>query len=186
MTAVATSNFRLVDRLLDIPTVPAAEKQFKALGTPAARHLMRHQAAEMNRFFFENWGLAQVVLAAAVLGVIVFGVKARPLQLKFMLCVAGFALILTLIGQFVILPSIVGIGRVLDFTDPPAFAADRTRFGNFHTAYSTLEIVKMLCCAGLAVMLMTFTGGKRRRSAKLDEDGEVGAWDMRRQRPVSH
>lgn len=187
MTAVATTNFRIVDQLLDIPTVPAAAKQFQALGHTAARHMMRHQASEINRFFFEAWGLTQIVLSCTVLGVIVFGVRARSGQLKTMMGLAGFALLLVLINQFVITPTIVGVGRVLDFSELSQFAAERARFWNYHRAYSTLEVAKMLVCAALTVILLTSgTGSKRRRAGRGgDEEPEVRAMDLRRERVVS-
>lgn len=186
MTALATTNFRLVDQLLDIPTVPAAAKQFQSLGPVAARHLMRYQAGEINRYFFETWGVTQIVLALLVIGVIVFGVRARANMLKVMLGLSAAALILVLINQFVITPTVIGIGRVLDFTDPASFPAERARFWNYHRAFSTLEVAKMLLCAGLALVLLWPGGGKRRRGARSDDDSEVGAMDLRRPRAVSH
>ena len=185
MTALATTNFRLVDQLLDIPTVPAAAKQFQALGPVAARHMMRYQAGEINRYFFEAWGLVQIALAATVIGVIVFAVRARAVQLKTMIGLSAAALLLVLINQFVITPSVIGIGRVLDFSDPAAFPAERARFWNYHRAYTTLELGKMLICAGLTVALM-WAGGKRRRAARGgDEEKEIGAMDLRQPRAVS-
>jgi hypothetical protein len=185
MTAVATTNFRLVDQLLDIPTVPAAARQFQAMGQATARHMMRHQASEINRYFFETWGLMQIVLGLGVLGVIVFGVRARSGQLKTMLGLAGFALVLVLINQFIITPTIVGVGRVLDFTEPAQFTAERARFWNYHRAYSTLEVGKLLTCAALTVFMLLAGTGKRRRAARGDEEPEVRAMDLRRERMVS-
>lgn len=185
MTALATTNFRLVDQLLDIPTVPAAAKQFQALGPVAARHMMRYQAGEVNRYFFETWGLVQIALALAVIGVIVFAVRARATQLKVLLAMSAGALILVLINQFVITPSVIGIGRVLDFTDPAAFPAERARFWNYHRAYTTLEVTKMLICAGLTFVFLSSGGGKRRRSSRSDEESEVSAMELRRPRAVS-
>jgi len=188
MTAVATTNFRLVDQLLDLPTVPAAAKQFQALGHTAARHMMRHQASEINRYFFETWGLVQIVLGCGVLGIIVFGVRARAAQLKTMLGLAGLAVVLVLINQFVITPTIVGVGRVLDFSEPAQFAAERARFWNYHKAYSTLEVAKLLICAGLTAFLLVSGAGKRRRSSARggdDESDEVRAMDLRKERVIS-
>jgi hypothetical protein len=186
MTAVATTNFRLVDQLLDLPTVPAAAKQFQALGHNAARHLMRHQASEINRYFFEAWGLMQIVLGLSVLGVIVFGVRARATQLKIMLGLAGFALLLVFVNQFIITPTIIGVGRVLDFSEPGQFTAERSRFWNYHKAYSTLEVAKMLTCAALAALLLAGVGKRRRSTRGGDEEDEVRALDLRRERMVSH
>ena len=185
MTALATTNFRLVEHLLDIPTVPAAAKQFQALGPVAARHMMRYQAGEINRYFFETWGLMQIALAIIVIGVIVFAVRARATQLKVMLALSGFALLLVLINQFVITPSVIGLGRVLDFSDPAAFPAERARFWNYHRAFSTLEVVKMLLCAALTAVLMFSGGGKRRRTSRGEDETEVGTLDLRRPRAVS-
>jgi uncharacterized membrane protein len=185
MTALAITNFRLVDQLLDLPTVPAAAKQFQSMGRATARFMMRHQASEINRFFFEAWGIVQIVLGLSVIGTIVFGVRARAGQLKTMMGLAVFALILVLINQFVITPTIVGVGRILDFTEPAQFAAERTRFGNYHSAYSTLEVAKMLTCAALTLVMLLAGTGKRRRSRGQDDEPEVRAMDLRRERAVS-
>ena len=185
MTAVATTNFRMVDQLLDLPTVPAAAKQFQAMGHTAARHMMRHQASEINRYFFEAWGLAQMALGFCVLGVIVFGVRARSSQLKAMLALAGLAVVLVIVNQFVITPTIVGVGRVLDFAEPDQFAPERGRFWNYHRAYSTIEVVKLLVCVTLTVFMTMSGGGKRRRAGSRDDEPEVRAMDLRRERVVS-
>lgn len=172
MTALAIVNFKIVEQLLERPTIPAAAKQFQSMGYTQARLMMRHQAGEVNRYFFETWGWTQAVLGLAVLGLLVFEVRSR--WLRWMLGLAGGMLILVLVNQLAVTPTIVGLGRILDFNGPDKLSAERARFWNFHSAYTTLEVVKMLLGVALLV-LMSIQQGRRRRTGldTLDEPEET-------------
>ena len=61
MGFVATGNFQTVSEILKSPP-PQAEKMIKALGDENARLLLRYQAGEENRLFFQTWETAQLVL----------------------------------------------------------------------------------------------------------------------------
>jgi hypothetical protein len=61
MAAVATQNFRSVDRLLAKPA-PLAREQVDKLGGISARALLRYQVAEQNRVYFETWGVVETAL----------------------------------------------------------------------------------------------------------------------------
>ena len=78
MIFVATQNFETVDRVMKSPP-PEAYKMILALGNDSARQLLRYTAGEENRFFFENWELAQLVLGVLLTGLLTFGVESRML-----------------------------------------------------------------------------------------------------------
>src|SRR5580658_4067335 len=66
MIMVATENFRSVDRLLAAPA--GASTQAGKLGHDDARTFLRYQVSEQNRWYFEHWEWAQIVLLLALLG----------------------------------------------------------------------------------------------------------------------
>ena len=45
----------------------------------SARQLLRYLAGEENRYFFENWEVAQLILGAVLTVVLIFGVESRML-----------------------------------------------------------------------------------------------------------
>src|SRR5580658_414432 len=61
MGFVATENFRTANEILKSPP-PQAEKMIQQLGEENSRLLLRYQAGEENRLFFETWETAQIVL----------------------------------------------------------------------------------------------------------------------------
>jgi len=66
MAWAAAVSFNSVNRVLDRPH-PVATSQFKALGRADARLLLRYQVAEQNRWYFEKWETAQIVMGALFL-----------------------------------------------------------------------------------------------------------------------
>ncbi len=67
MYVIATHNLESADRVLGSPP-PAAAKILDSLGAESARLLLRYQASELNRVYFEYWGSAQLVIGGAVTG----------------------------------------------------------------------------------------------------------------------
>src|SRR5258708_19569510 len=91
MIFVVTQNFETVDRVLKNPP-PEAYRLILALGNDNARHFLRYAAGEENRFFFENWELAQIVLGVLLTGLLVFVFATRLL--------AGFSVPMLLLTIF--------------------------------------------------------------------------------------
>jgi len=125
MWAVATQNFRVAERF--------------AAGRPQpeeARLLMRYQASEVNRLFFDRWGWAQLALGA-VFTWLAWG--SRPLRVT---ALAMLAILVVL--HFYVVPETVRLGRLLDFVprDPAPPAA--TPFWRLHHAYTALDMLKFL------------------------------------------
>ena len=58
-------------------------------------------------------------------------------------------------------------GRAIDFVPLTAPSSERTRFWNFHTAYSTTEVIKLLLGFFLTVRLLM---RRRRRVSELPEE----------------
>jgi hypothetical protein len=75
-------------------------------------------------------------------------------------------LAIVLAFRFVLTPQITELGRVLDFEAPSLPSDARSRFWDFHTAYSTAEVVKWIL--GLAVVGMMVVRRRKRREAPDD------------------
>jgi hypothetical protein len=148
MGAVAAFSFRLVNQLITQPG-PELAPYFKLLGEDRLRLLARHQAAEFNRALFEGWGLTQILLGILIFGILLFGTK----EGKAILGVSLFMALLATGMHLLLTPSIVGYGRALDFVSADKELDVRKRVGAFHTAYSTLEGVKLVCGLGLLIVL---------------------------------
>lgn len=143
-----SQNFALVDRLLE---GGAAEfnRRVALLDPETARQVLRYFASEVNRLYFEIWNLVQIALgAAAILLVYRSNLGRAPLIL------AGIALGIVLLLAIVVTPTIIRIGRSLDFLlrqPPPAEVAT---FGAWHGAYMLLDFVKALLLGALVVLTL--------------------------------
>jgi hypothetical protein len=142
-----------------------AERQSRAaldsVGPDNVIALLRFQAAELNRWYFNLWGIVQVLigLGVALLLAKSFGVS------RWMIAVASSMLTGALIQALFITPKVVDIGRILDFAAPSAYYAERAAFKAYHAAYSTIELLKLLAGLVLSARLVYSTRPRRRRPA---------------------
>ena len=155
MAWLGRQNLRSVDRLLD-QNNPSAFLPFKPALLPAARTLLRYQAAEQNRFYFESWEVAQVLLGAFFFFFLLFGTR----EDKFSLFMVLFMLGVTLFQRFWMTPQASSIGRVADFL--AANSLERVKLQVLQTGYSVLELVKL--GVGLALGLRLVLCRRRSRS----------------------
>ena len=162
MTFVATQNFETVDRVLKSPAVEA-EKMIQALGSNNARQLLRYLAGEENRFVFENWELAQLVLVAVLTGFLLFGVKNRMLA-----AFAGAVLILTLFEHFKVTPELAWLGRSIDFLPSKAESLARDQFWRLHAVYGVIELAKL--ALGIIVAGFLFAMRRKRHNRRVEVD----------------
>lgn len=161
MTFVATRNFRTADVILNHPAEGAA-KLLAPLSRSDARLLLRHEASELNRLYFNTFEWCEIVIGSVlVLLVMRMTNPSRPWRL-----LALGLLIITLIMHFTLTPQITFIGQTLDFIDPNADSPARAYFWRLHSAYSGAEVLKALC-----VMLLTgrlLFAAKDRRAKSRD------------------
>jgi len=103
MWAIATQNFRLVDRILASPPPAIA-------ANAGTRLQMRYQASEVNRHFFERWGWTQISLGL-VFTWLAFSTPTGPA-----LRVSAIVMLLIAVTlQFAVVPDTIRLGRLLDF-----------------------------------------------------------------------
>jgi hypothetical protein len=138
MWAVATQNFRTVDRVL-AESRPELSERIAGIGRQNARLVLRLLASELNRFYFRAWGIAQLVLGGACLVLILSSPRLAPKAGTF----AGLMWGLTAALFFFITPRLINVGRQIDFvarTQPPPQV---TTFWRLHLAYTVADGIKV-------------------------------------------
>jgi len=155
MAYVATENFQTASQILTSPP-PAVDKMIKSSGAEDIRALLRYQAGEENRLFFQTWERAELAIGVALAVLLFLGVK-RPL-------LAGFAagmVILAAFQHFQITPELVWQGRSIDFAGANSTA--REHFMKLHAAYGMIEVVKFLLLVSIAAPLFWRSRRHRQR-----------------------
>jgi hypothetical protein len=145
--AAATASFRVTDRVLGPEARP--ELAARLAGVPAAdrRLVLRHLAAEINRWMFRWWVPLQLALAGAVLAA-AWGAGAAP---RFLV---GAILGLLAIQALALGPAILSLGRQLDFVERPLPGDVAHRFGGLHGAFVVADGLKAALLAALAAVLI--------------------------------
>jgi hypothetical protein len=157
MLLVATQNFAGVDRLLEAPT-PAATRIIDRLGPDAARQFLRFQVSELNRYFFDIYGISQIFMATMLALCLLFATNAN----RWVLALSVILIILVAAQRFVLHPEITYLGRLLDFVPANSPQPARDRFWSFHIAFSISEILKLLLMAVIGAKLLIRYENRRR------------------------
>jgi hypothetical protein len=148
MWMVATQNFAVVERIL-----AARSEGFAATASPLTpeqlRLVLRYQASEVNRRFFEGWGMIQPPLA-----VVVMLLAWRSGGGRRVVAATAVMLLITLLLQLYVVPETVRLGRVLDFLprDPPP--PEAAPFWRLHHTYTGLDMLKFVLGLGVAFVLI--------------------------------
>ena len=137
MAWIAIDSFRSVDRLLGAPG-PVVAIQIKALGPGGARALLRYQAAEQNRSFFETWEALQLILGAGFFSFLLFGSS----EGKFSLLLLLIMVLIVGAQRFFMTPELASLGRAFDFIPADVPSVERNRFWMLHSVYIGSEILK--------------------------------------------
>jgi len=133
--AMASASFRTVDRLLGPEARPELQARLAPLAPSDRRTILRHVAAESNRWMFRTWTLAEMLLGALLVAASWrLGTVPRALAL-----VAAAAVLAQAFG---LAPAIAQLGRSLDFVPRPLPPADGRRFGLLHASYMLADLVK--------------------------------------------
>jgi hypothetical protein len=138
--AIAPATFKTADRVLADARLA---QRLAPVPEAGRRDALRHLAAELNRWMFEWWGVAQLVLGVLV-AVLAWrlGGASRWLALAALAIVAGQA--------FVLVPMIRDLGRTADFMPRPLPPEIAGRFGALHGAYAAVDLAKAAVVALLA------------------------------------
>jgi hypothetical protein len=155
MAWIAIEGFRSVDQLLAAPS-PVVGIQIKALGPGGARALLRYQAAEQNRRYFETWEVVQLILATGFLSFLLFGSH----EGKFSLLLLLLMFLITAAQRFLMTPELSALGRTFDFIPADMPSVERNRFWMLHSLYTGSEILKWGLGLVLGVLLVFHRPGR--------------------------
>ena len=145
MDYVATQNFHAVGRALSTMDVRAVDTA-KKIGDPeAAKALLHFFAGEINRYLFEQWEWAELLLGLCLLLVLLF---ARTYQ-KFAMALCLMMMFMVAAQRFRLTPMITQLGRELEFSG----SASR-RFATYHALYGYVELAKLAFGLTLAGRLL--------------------------------
>lgn len=168
MLFVATENFRGVDRLLTSPAAEAS-KLLGSLPEGAPRQVLRYLASELNRYFFDWYGIAQIWLSMALIVNLLFATNGNKKMLGLGLAILG----LVVVERSLLFPEITYLGRLMDFAPADLESPVRARFWSFHKYFSGLEVVKILLLLFLTVKMLVRREVRRRASTQVTGLDEV-------------
>ena len=175
MLWVAAGGFGSVDRLIAQPN-PVATAQFKALGRSDVRLLLRYQVAEQNRWYFQTWEAAQMVIGVVFFFFLLFATSENQFALLLVLlmvaCVAA--------QRFLLTPGMISLGRMIEFAAANAFPGERTQFWVLHSWYWGVELAKWALGLVLAARMIVHRGGRSRNAGQ-----PVNTVDQANYRPVN-
>ncbi|MCB9897398.1 MAG: hypothetical protein H6825_05295 [Planctomycetes bacterium] len=146
MGFVATGNFHVVEpaALRNSTEIYAAIP----LEGDARRMALRYVASELNRFFFARYDLANVALAALCTW-LVFLLPRRKSQIALVAC-----LLVALASAFWLTPTIVELGRQIDFMPRDPKPPEVVRFYELHGVSISLGLLQLALALGVAIGLL--------------------------------
>jgi hypothetical protein len=144
MWLVATQNFGVAKALQEAPA-PGFAQTTSGLDAEAIRLATRHQAGEVNRLFFNGWGMVQIPIA-----LIAFGLACSSKSGRTVLVMVGVMLVIVVAFQLYVVPETIRLGRVLDFIPRDPVPPEDAPFWRLHHTYTGLDMFKFLL--GLAAM----------------------------------
>jgi hypothetical protein len=147
LAIIATQNFYTIDRLLtESPNGIFRHAADTMTSTPTVRELLRYLSSELNRLYFQYWNLAQLPLGILTLWLVTKlpNSKQATWEIATML---GIVLFLMLI----VTPSILSVGRSLDFVARDPAPAGMRAFALWHTAYAVFTLINIVL--GIVVTL---------------------------------
>ena len=146
-SVVATENFYTIDRLLAARANAAFASAVDRLGSPEARDLLRYLSSELNRLYFQLWNAAQLVLGALLLWLMSGSSKEGRFAVRGVIGMLGIVVVM----MVWLTPAIVTLGRSLDFVPRDPAPPGMSRFWILHAAYTSLEMVKLVVGAVVAI-----------------------------------
>ncbi len=172
MLLIAGHNLHAADELLGRSPAPAA-RLIKTLGYGDARAYLQYQAAEMNRWYFEKWEMAQFGIGACLAAALWVGrLRGWPLKIALMM------LAITFVERAWLTPRITALGRQLDFGSADVWSSNRAVFRLYNKIYWALGVLKLGLGLGIAGQLL-YRGGNEAPRRKPAAERPAGS-----QRPI--
>ncbi|MEZ5400303.1 MAG: hypothetical protein R2729_11590 [Bryobacteraceae bacterium] len=148
------------------------QDELKAAGQERAQAFLRHQAAELNRYYFDRWEVVQLSIAGLLGVILLFATNASRVAMGAWVVM----FLITGVQHFVVTPRIIDVGRAFDFAGMHEFIDERALFSRLHAQYGFAEITKWVAGLVLAVRLLYrrpargSRRGKRAAEDALDND----------------
>ena len=143
MADLASGNFKVTKT----ENLRHAEKVFGGIADESERGLaLRYVASELNRFFFERYNVAHLVLTIALLALYVLDGRRDRLVSGLLLFFFG----LSLVFLFYFTPTLRDWGRQIDFVPRNPKPPEVVAFYRLHTVNVVLEMLKLV---GILVIL---------------------------------
>lgn len=166
VTLAQQVNLRLADHLVTTPMMPGAHKAIQQFGRGPAAAMLHYQAGEANRTILEIWGVVEILLSAGVFTLLLFGTSVGRIHLSL-----AAVLILIATGlHLLVTPTIVGVGRGLEFTTDQNLPVQWNQYRTFTGTYSIFVGIKLMILGVLTVLMVVWRGKKVARAAALDLD----------------
>jgi hypothetical protein len=165
MDAIALENLRLPGVILASSSDQAAQIAKKA-GPEDTRLLLRHQAAEQNRAYFQAWEEIEIALGLALALCLFMGTQKRIFPLVF----CGVLLMLVLFEHFGLTPELTYRGREADFPPGSVTFGTQARVWALDQVYGWMEGAKLLFGAVLTGYLFIFRTRQRTRKPESVTD----------------
>jgi hypothetical protein len=163
VSVVATENFYTVDRLLAARANTMFAAAVDRLDATESREFLRYLSSELNRLYFQLWNAAQIVLGGLVLWLIAGSRKQEPahgsggsVELAVWGVITMLAIVVLMLAFLT--PSIVTLGRSLDFVPRDPAPPGMSRFWVLHAAYTSLEMLKLLVGASVTASIVKRSG----------------------------
>ena len=149
MAAVATENFFTITRLIEAKAHPQFVADLNKLGVSEMDFLLKYLSSELNRLFFQVWGLTQI--AVGILALWFIGSLPNSGRSKWMVVsMLGICLLFAAL----VTPQIVSVGRSLDFVVRDPAPPQMRTFGLLHATYTVLDGIKLILGAIVTVWLL--------------------------------
>jgi hypothetical protein len=167
MATIGILALRVPNIVLGVPH-PAVAQYTKQLGSDNMDMLLRHAAAELNRFLLRKWELAELALGIALAACLFLGTQRRVLAL--VLCTIMIVMVLF---QFGVTTELAYRGKETDFPPGSTALGPTTRFLLLEQIYIGAEIMKYVAGFILAGFLFTFRTGRHRVKDPLGHPGQA-------------
>jgi hypothetical protein len=145
--AMATVNFRTAERVAGAEAGAEVTARLAPIAAEDRRTVLRHLAAEINRWMFRAWSAVQIGLGLALVA-LAWRLGGVPRAL------AGTALLLVLVQAFGLTGWITSVGRGIDFLPRPLPPEIARRFGLLHGAYAVADLAKAVALVALSAVLL--------------------------------
>lgn len=159
--AAALLNLKMPERITANPA-PDAEKLLQDYGPAQAQLLLRHFAAEGNRYFFARWERTEIVLGLVLIPFVLAATDRKPVPP----IMAGMMLVLALFQYYAVTPELSYRGRQADFPPGDANIDTRARVWAMAEVYIGTEVALVLIGGALAGYVASYKSRRRLRAGE--------------------